>query len=349
MARDPLRVAAERRRVSGAWIRQIARVNDARAVERALRAAGLARPWLDGDARPAISLRQEVDFFEAMAREVGDPLFGLRSAAGWAARGTTLGSLLGFAAPRLADGLALFVRFARVDRDFAEPALVRAEGRRVALVFDPIDPYERLHPQARDFRNLAALRVLDAVLDRPLPMRAVELLRTPPAEPSDAARLFDEAFRAPVRFEADRTAFVFDAEALDWPVPTQNDELAFHLRSHAETLLAERAAQKPEISRLIERRILDALPVGGVSMKALARELGLSQRTLSRRMRASGTSLRGVTESLRRELAEAHLADRRLSVGEIALLLGYADVAAFSAAYKRWTGRAPSLGRAAPS
>jgi len=68
----------------------------------------------------------------------------------------------------------------------------------------------------------------------------------------------------------------------------------------------------------------------------------MSRRTLARRLASEGLTFSGVLEVLRSDLAKRHLADQDLLISEIAWLLGYSDVSAFSSAYKRKTGRAPS-------
>ena len=76
-------------------------------------------------------------------------------------------------------------------------------------------------------------------------------------------------------------------------------------------------------------------------MPAAAAAMGLSTRTLRRRLANEGTSYRVELEGLRRELAARYLADTGLSVSETAARLGYADVAAFGHAFRRWYGQSP--------
>ncbi len=77
-------------------------------------------------------------------------------------------------------------------------------------------------------------------------------------------------------------------------------------------------------------------------MTALAGEFGMSVATLRRRLQHEGTSFSKVVDDARRALAEAHLRDRRLSISEIAFLLGFAHAPAFYGAFRRWTGTTPS-------
>jgi AraC-like DNA-binding protein len=83
-----------------------------------------------------------------------------------------------------------------------------------------------------------------------------------------------------------------------------------------------------------------ALASGGCTLAGTARGLGVSTRTMQRRLAAEGTSFAAVVDALRRELACTYL-DRRVPIPEIAALLGYADGTAFHHAFRRWTGSTP--------
>ena len=80
----------------------------------------------------------------------------------------------------------------------------------------------------------------------------------------------------------------------------------------------------------------------------LAESLGLSTRTLQRKLAALGLSYRGLLEKTRYELALRYLDDPRKSVTEITFLLGFSEQSAFTRAFKRWNGKAPSDYRQSP-
>src|SRR5262249_60423 len=83
------------------------------------------------------------------------------------------------------------------------------------------------------------------------------------------------------------------------------------------------------------------LPHGKARVDEVARKLGVSQRTLARRLSSEGLTFAVVVQRLKFDLAKRHLADDALSISEIAWLLGYHDISAFTDAFKRWTGRTP--------
>ena len=71
----------------------------------------------------------------------------------------------------------------------------------------------------------------------------------------------------------------------------------------------------------------------------------MSRATLFRRLRAEGTSFERVLDEVRRRLALAYVVEKKLRVNEAAYLLGFSDPAAFSRAFKRWTGKSPRARR----
>jgi AraC-like DNA-binding protein len=104
------------------------------------------------------------------------------------------------------------------------------------------------------------------------------------------------------------------------------------------------AAEGPRESAL-DDRIRDVLrrrlPDGAPSIGIVARALGTSARTLQRRLSDEGLSFQGIIDALRADLARAYVRTGRLSVGEVAMRLGYAQTSAFVRAFRRWTGTTP--------
>jgi len=96
----------------------------------------------------------------------------------------------------------------------------------------------------------------------------------------------------------------------------------------------------------LENAIAPVLPHGKARATEMARRLGMSQRTLARRLAAEGVTFVGILAELRADLAKHYLHDKDLAISEIAWLLGYREVGAFTNAFKRWTGKTPRDARA---
>jgi AraC-like DNA-binding protein len=97
----------------------------------------------------------------------------------------------------------------------------------------------------------------------------------------------------------------------------------------------------------VENAISSVLPHGRVLAADVARSLGMSERTLARKLSDEGLNFTEIIQQLRRDLAVRYLDDHKLHVSKIAWLLGFRDVSAFTHAFKRWTGKAPSQMRTA--
>lgn len=94
----------------------------------------------------------------------------------------------------------------------------------------------------------------------------------------------------------------------------------------------------------VERRLEPLLASGEVGIERLARDLGYSRQTLYRRLKAEGTTYEQLLDGLRHRLALRFLREG-LAVKDAAYRLGFSDPAAFSRAFKRWTGSSPSGAR----
>jgi AraC-like DNA-binding protein len=131
------------------------------------------------------------------------------------------------------------------------------------------------------------------------------------------------------------------------PGPSKNPFLSFlgQVAKAIEAAAEPRTAPKPGPSPLrseVEQRLEPMLAAGGVRIDEMARALGLSRQTLYRRLKAEGVTFEEILDRLRRRLALRMLREERLSVKETAYRLGFSDPAAFSRAFKRWTGQSPS-------
>jgi AraC-like DNA-binding protein len=92
----------------------------------------------------------------------------------------------------------------------------------------------------------------------------------------------------------------------------------------------------------VENAIASVLPHGRVLVEDVAHNLGMSERTLARKLSDEGFSFTKILQQLRRDLAVRYLDDRKLHVSKVAWLLGFREVSAFTHACKRWTGKTPS-------
>jgi AraC-like DNA-binding protein len=152
-------------------------------------------------------------------------------------------------------------------------------------------------------------------------------------------------FACPLEFSAAHTEVVFDEATLAIAMRHAHDFYAEIFRQQVERAIANLPAERV-LSQEVRAIARAELAGGGCTLTTTARALGMTARTLQRRLQAEDSSFDALIDALRRELALAYL-DRRLAVREIATLLGYGDPRAFHHAFKRWTGLSPEQARAA--
>lgn len=166
----------------------------------------------------------------------------------------------------------------------------------------------------------------------------VHLSHRRPSDPGPFLRFF----QAPVRFDADQSALVFPASDLERPRPAADPALYRLLQQQVE--LIERQSRDEFVSHV--RELLQArLADGKDSLQGVAALLSMHRRTLNRRLEACGTSFRILRQQARFDRAQWLLENTDLPLSQVAAILGYSDVSAFTRAFRRWSGTTPGQWR----
>lgn len=152
-------------------------------------------------------------------------------------------------------------------------------------------------------------------------------------------------FDAPVRFDAPHTELVLDKSVLDLPLKTADENLLAILRPAAEEKRRS-TPKEPPLTEQVRRALGAALSSDDAQLEAVAKRLGMTGRSLQRRLRDEGAVFQSVRDDARRDLADRYLG-QGLSFAEISFLLGFSEPSAFFRAFKRWTGITPFERRAA--
>ncbi|NVZ19455.1 AraC family transcriptional regulator [Pseudomonas costantinii] len=171
--------------------------------------------------------------------------------------------------------------------------------------------------------------------------RRVELTR-----PQSDNTVLADFFGCPVRFGTERNALIFDAADLNRPFPGHNPELLEILNPSLIAALAE-AAASPTISHQVKSTLKRILASGRPEMVEVAQEMGMSERTLQRRITEEGSSFRLLMLETRQEMVRHLLTESSIEIDEIACLLGYEDTNSFYRAFRTWEGTTPARWRAA--
>lgn len=159
---------------------------------------------------------------------------------------------------------------------------------------------------------------------------------------------YDRIFGASTLFGSDWNAMRVDEAGLNRRVAVQPRYAFAILGNHAEALLRELENSKSTRGR-VESLLMPILHTDRTSMASTAEKLGLSRQTLYRQLRAEGTTFQQLLDDLRHRMALDYIRGRKVSVNEAAFLVGFSDPAAFSRAFKRWTGASPRAMKVAPA
>jgi AraC-like DNA-binding protein len=150
-----------------------------------------------------------------------------------------------------------------------------------------------------------------------------------------------------VEFGGHTDEFALNADARELPLTHSDPYLNKLLLKACEPALAERKGDVSELRTRVENAISSLLPHGRVLVGDVARSLGMSERTLARKLSDERLNFTEILQQLRHDLAVRYLDDRKLHVSKIAWLLGFNEVSAFTHAFKRWTGKTPRQMRTA--
>jgi AraC-like DNA-binding protein len=223
----------------------------------------------------------------------------------------------------------------------AEEMRLVEEKKECRLEFNWILTRELAPPLLIDAAFASSLELGRRGTRQPLRALRVELARN-----EDHREIHEAHYGCPVKFKARRNAIFFRTSDLDLPFVTYNAELLAMLSPQLDRELARRKAEQTLVAQV--KWVLVRL-LGGHQPEILevAKELGMSCRTLQRRITEEGTSFRQLVSEARRELARHYLLQPSLQLGETACLLGYEDPNSFFRAFREWEGMTPGEWKAA--
>ena len=328
--------------VLASWTGTLLRALDERDVDVDMLLAGVGLDaGIRDDPDRRIPLSASTKLWDAAVVAVGDDAFGI-DVSRYVRIGTFHG--LGHAfmtSPTLRAGLERAARYSRVTADMAV-GWTHEEGGEFIYVSSWQHGTSRPAHAAVDAAIAAVMRSSRSMIGRDLAPTRLELVRP---RPHNLAR-FESFFRCPLSFDAVENTLAFDRADADRPVPGGHSGLA----SIGDQAVVDYLATLDAVTvrGRVRELLVEALEAGEPDVDVIAAELAMSGRTLQRRLRVEGTSFREVLATTRRDLAETLLASGAGTVTEIGQRLGFSETAAFSRAFRRWTGSSPASWRRRP-
>ncbi len=215
--------------------------------------------------------------------------------------------------------------------------LIRAEGEFIRLEWHPANAETAASRPLTDELLKSSAEIVNGICALPVAVRAAEFAYPAPED----TRALRDAFGERLKFGCEVSCLYFSRDVLRYPLIDVGLEPGDDFWAGPRSMLEEPSATDPFLrdARIVIRR---SLPGGGLTVDSLADELGISRRTLQRRLGALGSNFKQLLQHVREEQSRRYLDDPRLAVTEIAMLLGYSDQASFSNAFKSWCGCAPT-------
>jgi AraC-like DNA-binding protein len=279
-----------------------------------------------------------------------DPWFGLNLAARVPDAALGIVTYVAQHAATLGQGFTAAVRYARLLQDvaacFVEPigdAALGTEGDTVArgLRFVQAPPPRGLAPprHAVEFAFARAILMARRSTGVDVTPSCVRFAFPRPVPPS-AADPYGPLFGERLVFDHPRNELDLDGATLALPQRAADPWLRELVEAHARDLLG-RVGARGTFADDVARALGLAIQRGQGDLSSVAGALGLSARTLQRRLGHEGLTFRRLADEARHALAVRYLADERQSLSQIALMLGFSEQAAFQRAFVRWTGTTP--------
>ncbi|KIC39854.1 AraC family transcriptional regulator [Ruegeria sp. ANG-R] len=289
-----------------------------------------------------VDVRNELRLLELAIDETGDPLFAISAGKTFNPRKTTLLSYVVLNSPTVGEAIEKAVTYARLARGFAKLSFYEDE-RGMFLEIDSIAQLMRADGAHNEFRVSAFLTSFQIAAEAPLPVLEI---RFPHEVTEEKHSRISDALSVKVKQGQRVPGILFDKSVMDIPIKDTDPALLLHLETHVQNLMKDLPPAIGETSSLVQGEITSRLSFSAPAQDEIANTLGMSVSTLGRKLAKEGTTYKQLLKDTRYRLAEQYLDDPKLSLSEIAFALGYSDQAAFTNAYKTWTGQSPGSVRA---
>jgi AraC-like DNA-binding protein len=286
------------------------------------------------DRHSRLPVRQQIHFLDLAANALHDEFLGFHLAQIADLRELGLLFYVAASSETLGDVLHRIARYSSISNEGLSLKCIEEDD--IRLVFEYVGIARHSDRHQIEFFMTALIRLSRQLTGlRVVPIRARLTHRR-----DDGAELADY-FGGQMTFGAKADELTFAKSLQVVPITSADSYLNEILVANGEQALRHRPKNQGTLRSEVENAIVPLLPHGKLRASQIAARLGLSQRTLARRLALEGETFSEILEDLRDDLARQYLSDPDLSISRIAWLLGYEEVSAFTHAFKRRTGRTP--------
>ena len=287
-----------------------------------------------------IPFAQLIRLYQYAERLTGDDAFGLHVGEQDSPK---LYGILGYVAinsQTLGEALERLIRFQHIRTDAYRFSLeiTGANAYLSYICYENCVPVERRHESEE---TMCSIIQFGRMMGVDWKLREVHFEHARPQDISEHERIF----RAPVRFGKPITQLVFDPSMLKTPLVEADLTLGSLLERQAEELLAKSPVREIDFVSQVRQLIRENLSSGNLRIETICQKLGVSLRTLQRRLEEEGASYQKLLEETRCEMSKFYLQKQEIAICEISCLLGFSQPSAFHRAFRRWTGLTPKAFR----
>ncbi|WP_141688398.1 AraC family transcriptional regulator [Bradyrhizobium paxllaeri] len=283
-----------------------------------------------------LEVRTQIKLLELAAEEVLDECLGFHLARSFDLREIGLVYYVIASSEQLADALRNAERYSQINNEGVRLRFSMRDGAAVIAV-DYVNVDRDADRQHIEFWLVTLVRICRQVTNgrlAPLRLKIKHFRNGMPAE-------YKAFFGVEIEFGANADEIWFPRPIALLSLVGRDERLNELLRRYAEEALARKPRERLTVRSKVEDILQELLPHGRATATEVARRLGMSSRTLSRKLGDESTSFAEIQDQLRAALAKRYLQDKTLPISQIAWLLGYREVSSLTHAFKRWTGTTP--------
>ncbi len=300
---------------------------------------GLTIEQID-DPKARLKVQSQIRFLEHGADALHDDALGFHLALDFDLREVGLLYYVMTSSETVAEALSKAERYCRLTNEGL--SLRFALNKEVAIELSYVGVDRRSDRHQIEFCLASIVRLNRALTNRRLVPNRIRLAHHRTTTPAEVKSVLG----CEIEYASDVDEITFPEAVGMMPIETADPYLNELLVAYCEEALAHRKPGGVSLRSSVENAIVPLLPHGRARAEEISRRLGMSQRTLARRLAAEGLTFTGILDELKIDLAKNYLKNDDLPISQTAWLLGYSEVSAFTHAFRRWTGMTPRQWRA---
>jgi AraC-like DNA-binding protein len=286
-----------------------------------------------------LRVSDQIKFLHLVAKALGDELFGFHLAQSPDLREFSFLYYVAASSETLGQALKKLARYTTIANEGV--SLTYLAGKNVGVTFHYVGVGRHLDRHQIEFFMTWLIRLCRQLTGVRLVPARVKLAHRRGAQ----CRELFKFFGGDVKFTAAVDEVAFAPAIANMPVVSADNYLNKFLTAYCEEALDRRPTRRDSFRSRVENAVVPLLPHGDANLSVIASRLGLSERTLARRLATEGLNFSDVLESLKVDLARRYLADNDLSISQVAWLLGYREASSLTHAFRRWAGMTPRQAR----